>query len=76
MKTVNEFMKAAFDRPRDPRSDEYKAGVRASLNFRINGEHTANPYKPGTAQSDAFFSGVDEGHSIFRDLKYKPSNAN
>jgi hypothetical protein len=76
MKTVNKLMKAAFDKPRDPRSDEYKAGVRAALTFRINGEHTANPHKPGTAQADAFFSGIDEGHSIYRELQYKPGNTN
>ncbi len=76
MQTVNELVKTAFDKPRDPRSDEYKAGVRASLSFRINGEHVSNPYRLGTPQADAFFSGVEEGHSIYRSLQYKQGNTN
>lgn len=62
--TVDELMKQAFERPRDPRSDEYKAGCRALLDFRLNHVAIQWPYARGTAQSDAFFAGMDEGHAI------------
>ncbi len=49
--------------PRDPRSPEYMAGVRAALDKRSGLlERISNPYKAGTAQSDAWFAGVREGH--------------
>lgn len=66
MKTVDELMRIAFDPPRDPRSDEYKAGCRAAMDCRLNGRAIRIPYAIGTAQADAFFSGVDEGHAIYR----------
>jgi hypothetical protein len=71
MKTVDELMQEAFDpsRHRDPRSDEYKAGVRAALEYRINCKKISMPYQVGTAQADAFFSGLDEGHRIWSDLQ-------
>ena len=56
----------AFDRPRDPRSPEYKAGVRASLVFRLRGVPIKCPHPVGTAAADAFFSGIDEGNRIWR----------
>ena len=51
----------AFSNPRDPRSKEYKAGVMAALKSRTDGIHYVNPYKLGTAEADAFWSGADEG---------------
>ncbi len=36
MKTVNELMREACERPRDSRSQEYKEGVRAMLEARVN----------------------------------------
>lgn len=63
---VQLLFKAAFDRPRDPRSSEYKAGVLASLAFRFNGVPVRCPYPVGTAAADAYFSGIDEGNLIWR----------
>lgn len=62
----------AFSTPRDPRSDEYKAGVRATLRFRFQGQAVKCPYALGTAQADAFFSGIDEGNLIWR--QYRKEN--
>ncbi|WP_374351639.1 hypothetical protein [Chitinimonas sp.] len=66
MKTVEQLMQEAFDRPRDPRSVAYKAGVRRALAFRLDGRLVCDPYPPGSAESDAFHAGTQEGHAIFR----------
>lgn len=55
----------AFAVPRDPRSDEYKAGVLAALEFRCDGKPITCPYSPASAQSDAFYAGTNEGHAIW-----------
>lgn len=62
--TVDGLMAAAFDRPRDPRSDAYKTGARAHLQHVLNNKNTVVPYPLGTAEADAFFAGVDEGRAI------------
>jgi len=55
----------AFKKVRSPRSDAYKQGVMACLRVRIDGEqHMACPYAAGTAESDAYFAGVDEGRQL------------
>ena len=64
MKTVDEIMAKAFPVARDPRSQEYKAGVKAVLDFRLNQVKIKNPYTVGTAQADAYFAGNEEGHRI------------
>lgn len=67
MSIVDDLMRAAFDRPRTPRSDAYKAGVRAELEFRLDRAASVKcPFPPGTAESDAFFSGLPEGRDIYR----------
>lgn len=66
MKTVMEIFEAAFHPARDPRSEEYKAGVIAALSFRIAGQKIPQPYALGTAQADAFYAGIDEGHRRWR----------
>lgn len=66
MKTAMEIFNETFDTPRDPRSAEYKAGVMAALCFRINGQKIPRPYALGTAQADAFYAGIDEGHRRWR----------
>lgn len=63
---VEHLMKATFDRPRDPRSDAYKLGVRSLLNSRATRTPLARPYAAGTVEFDAFFAGVDEGHAVWR----------
>lgn len=73
MPSAQELFKYAFSGQRDKRSDEYKAGVLATLRFRLKeAQIIPVPYKPGTAQSDAFFAGVCEGHQIAR--KYLNAN--
>lgn len=61
--------KEAFSVPRDPRSDAYKRGVLAALSYRFAGISTNEncPYKPGTAEYDAFAAGCDEGHRRWRE---------
>lgn len=63
---VETLFRAAFEAPRDPRSEPYKAGARAALAFRIDGEKIPRPYAPATAEDDAFYAGLAEGHSIWR----------
>ncbi|CAN7774966.1 hypothetical protein [Paraburkholderia hospita] len=67
--TVDELIAKAFAPGRDPRSAEYKAGVRAMLEKRLNGQPLPMPYAQGTAQCDAYFASWDEGSAIYRALK-------
>ena len=66
MKTAQQLFDDAFDVPREPRSAEYKAGVLYILERRCGEiEKSLCPYPMGSAQSDAWYSGTDEGHRIF-----------
>jgi len=57
-----------------PRSEEYKAGVRAALEYRINNRpQPPMPYPVGTAQADAYFAGQDYGHWLWRRLQEQAS---
>jgi hypothetical protein len=67
--TVDELMKRAFDVPRDPRSAEYKAGVRSILTLRLGGVAKPFPYRLGTVEADAYLAGQDEGNRIWRTLQ-------
>lgn len=62
---VDLLMKAAFEKPRDPRSAAYKLGTRSLLNSRVGGGAFSIPFDAGTVEFDAFFSGVDEGKAIW-----------
>jgi len=62
---ADSLMKAAFDRPRDPRSDAYKLGVRALLVSRSTKSVFVDRFAPGSVESDAFHAGVDEGRAIW-----------
>nr|WP_314540063.1 hypothetical protein [uncultured Massilia sp.] len=66
---VENFMRAAFapNSTRSPRSDAYRLGVRELLNSRALVVRLVCPYTMGTAEADAFYSGVDEGNCIWRD---------
>lgn len=64
--TVDQLFASAFDVPRDPRSHDYKVGVRAGLSLRIDGLLIRHPYPAGSAADDALASGVQEGHTIWR----------
>ncbi len=65
---VSTLFSDAFDRPRHPRSDEYKAG------FRVGASHVLDalkvelepPYPLGSAQADAWFAGAQEGADYAR----------
>jgi hypothetical protein len=70
---VHQLMSAAFDVVRDPRSEAYKLGARELLNCRVHGLKLVCPYKLGTAEADAYFSGADEGHAIWR--RYQETRA-
>lgn len=65
---VDRLMAQAFDRSRhrDPRSAEYRWGVRAALDFRLLRHPLSCPFDIGTCQADAWFAGVEEGHSHWR----------
>lgn len=71
---VDTLMAAAFNRPRDPRSAEYQAGVRAGLTLRICGTKIVHQHPAGSAQSDAFYSGIDEARAIWREHKEKSAS--
>ncbi len=64
--TVDQLLDAAFSTARDPRSAEYRAGVRAALAFRIEGTPIRHQHAAGTAADDAFASGIQEGHAVWR----------
>ncbi|HFD81029.1 MAG TPA: hypothetical protein ENK05_11675 [Gammaproteobacteria bacterium] len=72
MSLAQEIFEDAFNRPRDPRSEPYKAGVLDALRYHL-GElkslQTAMPYEMGTAEADAWFAGVLEGKTIFCELQ-------
>jgi hypothetical protein len=67
--TVDDLMAEAFAPGRDPRSAEYKAGVRAILERKLNGTALPLPYALGTVQADAYMAGWDEGNAIWRALQ-------
>lgn len=63
---AQQLFDAAFARVRDPRSEAYRAGVLALLRWKESRVPLERPYLLGTAEADAWFSGVDEGNSIWR----------
>ncbi len=74
MKTIDQLMKEAFDRPRDARSPAYKLGMRETLAlYPAKRDNPAAelrcPFQAGTADFDAFFAGADEGHHVARQEK-------
>ena len=62
--TVDGLMAAAFNRPRDARSEAYKAGTRAALMCFFERLTPPLPFQAGTAEADAFFAGETEGRQI------------
>jgi hypothetical protein len=63
---VDSLMDAAFHEARQARSAEYKEGARAALEAKVSGARVHSPYRSGTAQCDAFYSGVNEGNQLWR----------
>lgn len=68
------LFRAAFSGIREPRSREYKQGVMAVLMSRCAQVEPVCPYVAGTVQSDAWYAGTEEGHTIWRnrDLEKQP----
>lgn len=48
------------------RSAEYRAGLLDVLKFKMRGERIECPYRPGTAQFDAYFAGNTRGFAVYR----------
>jgi len=71
MKSVaQELFDAAFSKPRDARSAEYKQGVLDILRHRLceqNSDFKVGRYVAGTAQADAYWAGNDEGRQLARE---------
>lgn len=68
--TAKEIFDRAFHPRRDPRSEEYKAGVLAILVYRLgDGDRPRCPYQLGTCRADAWFAGADEGHRLVREAQ-------
>ena len=64
MSKACEIFDKAFSPGRDPRSDEYRHGVREALQYKLGEINEAcgrKKYVMGTAQADAFWAGWDEG---------------
>lgn len=61
------FRKAFQGTTRTPRSPAYKHGVRAALRYRCEGRPIALPYRAGTAEADAYWAGLNEGHALWRE---------
>lgn len=60
------MMALAFHEIRDPRSAEYREGVRDLLLYKLVEKRLKNPFVPGTAFADAWWAGVEEGKLIHR----------
>ncbi len=61
---AGELFTATFATPRDPRSEAYKAGALAGMEFILGERSTlknACPYRLGSAEADAWLSGIEEG---------------
>jgi hypothetical protein len=68
MATAQELFDEAFppNSTRTPCSQAYRDGVLAVLRLHIDRVGVRQPYKVGSAEADAFFSGAEEGHRIAR----------
>lgn len=63
---VERLMALAFFPGRAPRSAEYREGCQAALEYRILGRRMPPRYRAGSCEADAWFAGVEEGHSIWQ----------
>jgi len=62
IKTVNAMVTERFQNG-TPRSEEYQAGFRDAMFYRLAMvEFPPHPYPIPSAQTDAYFSGIDGGH--------------
>lgn len=63
---VDRCMELAFFPGRAPRSESYREGCRAALEYRYLGKRMPLGYPKGTSEADAWHAGIAEGHSIWR----------
>jgi hypothetical protein len=75
MSIAERLYQQAFAKPRDPRSNAYRDGVRMCLRMHSKNRDEWRlaeaithelPFIMGTPEADAWWSGVREGHSIWR----------
>lgn len=52
----------------DKRSEAYRRGVAELLRSKILGSTFPHPFRPGTAEFDAYYSGVERGHAVLKTL--------
>lgn len=65
--TAAALYEQAWNKPRTPRSAEYKDGTWELLRYQLGEtDKCLAPYEPGTAEADAFWAGADEGWQILR----------
>ncbi len=67
MSLAEDLYRRAFDVSRQQRSPAYKIGVLDALQFRAGGANLRPRYPEGSAELDAWHSGVSEGHAIWRE---------
>lgn len=64
---VDALMADAVQSWRPPRSEPYRSGCRALLQHKLSGDDLQPcPHAGGSAECDAWYAGVSEGHSIVR----------
>lgn len=62
---IDELMATTFTTARDPRSPQYRQGVRAMLEHRLMGQAFQwSGHQPGSCELDAYFAGQTEGLHI------------
>lgn len=67
MSRAQQLHHEAFSVGRDQRSDEYKAGALAALQFNCGETRVLQcPHEQGSVQADAWFAGSDEGRAIYK----------
>jgi hypothetical protein len=63
---IDRLLDLAFFPGRAPRSVEYREGCAAALEYRILGAPIHCRHAAGSTAADAWYAGVEEGHSIWR----------
>jgi hypothetical protein len=58
-----------------PRSPEYRRGIEDVLRLKFGGQPIRCPFQLGTPQFDAYFSGNDRGHAIYREEAQRQAEA-
>jgi hypothetical protein len=73
---VEQLFAKEFDPSRPPRSQPYKQGVRAILEYKLAGKPLPKlPFALGTVEADAYFAGQNEGRDIVRAILLEKQQA-